>query len=130
MLLHGRFSGIGQGSNWIAADIILLKDGILVEHWDVIEDEATRGQSKSGRPMFGNQFPAVQKNARELLEEFTAGSFRDPRKAAAMFAEGGVLEMPYLESMGFSPSYKGRAAIGNFLTQVRDLYPAMDFHNL
>jgi hypothetical protein len=29
----------------------------LVEHWDVIEDEATQEQSKSGNPMFGELFP-------------------------------------------------------------------------
>jgi predicted SnoaL-like aldol condensation-catalyzing enzyme len=57
VILHGRFSGTGLPSNWIAADIILLKDGILMEHWDVIQDEATQKQSKSGRPMFGTQFP-------------------------------------------------------------------------
>jgi predicted SnoaL-like aldol condensation-catalyzing enzyme len=28
-----------------------------VEHWDVIQDEATREQSKSGLPMFGDAFP-------------------------------------------------------------------------
>ena len=27
------------------------------------------------------------KNARELLEEFTAASFRDPKKAAEMFGD-------------------------------------------
>jgi predicted SnoaL-like aldol condensation-catalyzing enzyme len=35
------------------AGILRIEDGILVEHWDVIQDEATREQSKSGRPMFG-----------------------------------------------------------------------------
>jgi len=34
--------------------------GILVEHWDVIQDEATEEQSKSGNPMFGNHFPTYQ----------------------------------------------------------------------
>jgi predicted SnoaL-like aldol condensation-catalyzing enzyme len=43
--------------NWIAADIVLIKDNVLVEHWDVIQDEASREQSKSGRPMFGTEFP-------------------------------------------------------------------------
>jgi len=43
--------------NWIAADIVRLQDGILVEHWDVIQDEATQEQSKSGQPMFGDTFP-------------------------------------------------------------------------
>ena len=40
------------------------------------------------------------KNAKELLEEFTAASFRDPQQAAEMFTEDGAFEMPYLESVG------------------------------
>ena len=43
--------------NWIAADIVRIQNGILVEHWDVIQDEATKEQSKSGAPMFGKTFP-------------------------------------------------------------------------
>ena len=57
VIVHGRFSGFGAPANWIAADIVRLQDAILVEHWDVIEDEATREQSKSGAPMFGPTFP-------------------------------------------------------------------------
>ena len=57
VIVHGRFSGFGQPVNWIAADIVRIKDGILVEHWDVIQDEATQEQSKSGLPMFGDAFP-------------------------------------------------------------------------
>jgi predicted SnoaL-like aldol condensation-catalyzing enzyme len=56
VILHGRFSGVGLPVNWIAADIVRMKDGILVEHWDVIQDEATRESSKSGLPMFGEKF--------------------------------------------------------------------------
>ena len=56
VIVHGRFSGFGQPVNWIAADIVRIKDGILIEHWDVIEDEATRESSKSGLPMFGEKF--------------------------------------------------------------------------
>jgi predicted SnoaL-like aldol condensation-catalyzing enzyme len=56
VILHGRFSGF-QPVNWIAADILRIKDGILVEHWDVIQDEATQEKSKSGLPMFGDKFP-------------------------------------------------------------------------
>jgi len=56
VIVHGRFSGFGQPVNWIAADIVLVKDGVLIEHWDVIEDEATQEQSKSGLPMFGATF--------------------------------------------------------------------------
>jgi len=57
VIVHGRFSNIGLPVNWIAADIVRLEDGILVEHWDVIQDEATKQQSKSGNPMFGESFP-------------------------------------------------------------------------
>ena len=56
VIVHGRFSGF-QAVNWIAADILIIKNGLLVEHWDVIQDEATKEQSKSGLPMFGNDFP-------------------------------------------------------------------------
>ena len=57
VMLHGRFSGFGQPANWIAVDILRIVDGLLVEHWDVIQDEVTAEQSKSGRPMFGDSFP-------------------------------------------------------------------------
>jgi predicted SnoaL-like aldol condensation-catalyzing enzyme len=57
VILHGRFSGIGLPANWIAADVVRMKGGILVEHWDVIQDEATKEQSKSRNPMFGDAFP-------------------------------------------------------------------------
>ena len=56
VIVHGRFSGFGQPVNWIAADILRINDGLLVEHWDVIQDEKTRAQSKSGLPMFGDKF--------------------------------------------------------------------------
>ena len=60
VIIHGRFSGFGRPVNWIAADIIRMKDGILLEHWDVIQDEATEEQAKSGNPMFGDSFPRSQ----------------------------------------------------------------------
>ena len=57
VIVHGRFSDLGLPVNWIAADIVRIQDGILVEHWDVIQDEATEEQSKSKAPMFGKSFP-------------------------------------------------------------------------
>ena len=57
VIVHGRFSGFGAPANWIAADILRIEDGLLVEHWDVIQDEATDQQSKSGAPMFGKTSP-------------------------------------------------------------------------
>jgi predicted SnoaL-like aldol condensation-catalyzing enzyme len=58
VIVHGRFSGTGRPSAWIAADIVRFEDGKLAEHWDVLQDEATKAQSVSGLPMFGDRFPA------------------------------------------------------------------------
>jgi predicted SnoaL-like aldol condensation-catalyzing enzyme len=57
LMLHGRFTNVGQPAAWIVADIVRLENGRLAEHWDVIQDEATRAESKSGNPMFGSSFP-------------------------------------------------------------------------
>ena len=57
VIAHGRFSGNGRPAAWVAADIIRIEDGKFSEHWDVLQDEATKAESKSGRPMFGDRFP-------------------------------------------------------------------------
>jgi predicted SnoaL-like aldol condensation-catalyzing enzyme len=58
LMLHGRFTGLGLPANWIVVDIVRLENGLLAEHWDVVEDEATRETSVSGLPMFGTEFPS------------------------------------------------------------------------
>lgn len=57
VIIHGRFSGHGRPAAWIAADILRIENGVLAEHWDVLQDEATQAESKSGLPMFGEAFP-------------------------------------------------------------------------
>ena len=57
VIAHGRFSGMGRPAAWVAADIVRVEDGKLAEHWDVLQDEATKAQSVSGLPMFGDRFP-------------------------------------------------------------------------
>jgi predicted SnoaL-like aldol condensation-catalyzing enzyme len=57
VIAHGRFSGHGRPRSWIAADIVRLEGGKLAEHWDVLQDEATEAESRSGAPMFGDRFP-------------------------------------------------------------------------
>ena len=57
VIAHGRFSNFGLPVNWIAADILRIQNRVFVEHWDVIQDEATEEQSKSKAPMFGTSFP-------------------------------------------------------------------------
>jgi len=59
VFLHGRYTE-ANNPNWVAVDIVRLEDGKLKEHWDVIQDEATKEQSKSGLPMFGATFPSPQ----------------------------------------------------------------------
>ena len=57
VMLHGRFSGIGQPVNWVVVDILRVENGLLVEHWDVIQDEATRESRRAGGPCSGTNFP-------------------------------------------------------------------------
>jgi predicted SnoaL-like aldol condensation-catalyzing enzyme len=57
VMVRGRFSGHGQPAPWIVVDTVRVRDGVLVEHWDVVEDEASREDSVSGLPMFGDTFP-------------------------------------------------------------------------
>ena len=66
VILHGRFSGFGLPVNWIVADIVRIENGILVEHWDVIQDEATEEQSKSKAPMFGSSFPVYATSEKSI----------------------------------------------------------------
>jgi len=60
VILHGRFSGHGRPAAWIAADVVRIEAGRLAEHWDVLQDEATKSESKSGLPMFGESFPEAR----------------------------------------------------------------------
>ena len=57
VMLHGRLSTTGSQANRIAVDIVRLEDGLIAEHWDVVQDEATADESKSGLTMFGHTFP-------------------------------------------------------------------------
>ena len=58
VMLHGRFSGNGPPKALIAADILRIENGRLAEHWDVLQDEASEAESRSGLPMFGDRFPS------------------------------------------------------------------------
>jgi predicted SnoaL-like aldol condensation-catalyzing enzyme len=57
VFVHGRFSGFGQPKNWIVVDVVRIDNGVLAEHWDVIQDEVGQSDSRSGLPMFGNSSP-------------------------------------------------------------------------
>jgi predicted SnoaL-like aldol condensation-catalyzing enzyme/predicted ester cyclase len=57
VMLHGRFTGNGQPRALIAADVVRMANGVLAEHWDVLQNEVTKEESRSGLPMFGASFP-------------------------------------------------------------------------
>jgi predicted SnoaL-like aldol condensation-catalyzing enzyme len=56
VMIHGRFSNIGLPVNWVTLDIVRVENGLLAEHWDVVQDEVSKSDSKSGLPMFGDVF--------------------------------------------------------------------------
>ena len=51
VVLHGRYSGVID-SPLVAVDIFQLRDGQLVAHWDVVQEEVPAEQTASGLPMF------------------------------------------------------------------------------
>jgi predicted SnoaL-like aldol condensation-catalyzing enzyme len=56
VIVHGRISGNGRPRNWIIATILRIEDRRVAEQWEVIQDEASQVESKSGHPMFGDGF--------------------------------------------------------------------------
>jgi predicted SnoaL-like aldol condensation-catalyzing enzyme len=56
VIVHGRISGNGHPRNWITATVLRIEDGCVAEQWEVIQDEVSQTESKSGHPMFGDRF--------------------------------------------------------------------------
>ncbi|MGU7784262.1 nuclear transport factor 2 family protein [Burkholderia sp. PU8-34] len=54
--LHTRYTDSASPTALIGVDIVRIEDGKLVEHWDVLQDEAKRDESAGGYPMFGDTF--------------------------------------------------------------------------
>ena len=65
-------------------------------------------------------------NSKTLLLKYL-NLIDDPDRAAALFAEDGVLELPFLRSLGVQPRYTGRSEIAGCLRQLRKLYPDVAF---
>jgi predicted SnoaL-like aldol condensation-catalyzing enzyme len=53
VMVHGRYTGWGP-KPMVAVDIFRVKDGKVVEHWDVMQEEVPTAETKSGNPMFTN----------------------------------------------------------------------------
>ncbi|WP_321939419.1 nuclear transport factor 2 family protein [Paraburkholderia sp. J8-2] len=68
-------------------------------------------------------------NARLLLAAYLE-SIRDPRAAAALFADDGVLELPYLKSLGIDGRAQGSEAIEGFIASLLAKVPDFEFKNV
>ena len=65
------------------------------------------------------------KSAKELFQAYIEGTARE---SAALFAEKGALELPYLADLGVEPRYEGPEKIGAFLTFLHEkMYPSFKF---
>jgi uncharacterized protein len=65
------------------------------------------------------------KTAKELLQAYIDGT---AQQSAALFAEKGALELPYLADLGVDPRYEGPKAVGAFLTSLHEkMYPGFKF---
>ena len=104
VIIHGRFSGNGRPRSWIAADVVRIADDVLAEHWDVLQDEATRAESKSGLPMFGE--------LRGLIAEIRDDSHRRRRCAMSALHKGAPAIGPGLVRDAASTELGGSATIG------------------
>jgi len=52
VIVHGRFSGFSGAASWVTANVVRIRDRILVEHWDVLQEEETRERSAGQSPMY------------------------------------------------------------------------------
>src|SRR6267154_6826871 len=66
------------------------------------------------------------KDSKALLLEYLA-SVRDPERAASLFADDGVFELPFLCSLGVEPRYTGRGEIAALVRKLLEIYPDFAF---
>jgi len=127
VMLHGRFSGHGRPRSWIAADIVRMKDGRLAEHWDVLQDEATAAESKSGKPMFGASF-AKPDSATAAASPLTV---EQARKIVAPLYDAlnqpAKKDVPALLAKAANPDYRSFHTNDEFLTrdQLAEVFKGM-----
>ena len=51
VMVHGRYVGWGP-KPLVAVDIFRVRDGKVIEHWDVMQEEVPAGNTASGNAMF------------------------------------------------------------------------------
>ncbi|MFJ3306720.1 nuclear transport factor 2 family protein [Streptomyces sp. NPDC086549] len=53
VMVHGRYSGASDAP-LLGVDIFRFEDGLVVEHWDVLQDEVAAQDTVAGNSMFTN----------------------------------------------------------------------------
>jgi len=66
------------------------------------------------------------KDSKALLLDYLA-SVREPERAASLFADDGVFELPFLRSLGVERRYKGRREVAALVHKLLELYPNFAF---
>ena len=70
------------------------------------------------------------RTARALLDEFIENTAQHSTITHALFADDGVYEAPYLESLGLPWRYRGRNEVARYLDAKRELFPQLSFHDV
>ncbi|MHC8322479.1 nuclear transport factor 2 family protein [Pseudomonas sp. GB2N2] len=69
------------------------------------------------------------KNAVELLQLYLE-SIQNPRDAAALFADDGALEIPYLKTLGITHRAQGPKEIEDFIASLLKKIPTFKFQRI
>ncbi|QZN94380.1 nuclear transport factor 2 family protein [Symbiopectobacterium purcellii] len=69
------------------------------------------------------------KTAVQLLQHYL-DHIQDPKTAAALFAADGVLELPYLQTLGLPHRVQGPAEIESFIAELLVKVPDFRFRNI
>ena len=72
----------------------------------------------------------MPRTARQLLDAFIESSARQATDTHTLFADDGVYEAPYLESLGLPWRFRGRGEVARCLDATRELFPELAFHDV
>lgn len=120
VIVHGRFSGRGPLPNWIGTDILRIENGVMQEHWDVLQDEATQEQSKSGLPMFGTSFPKPGETSAPAAAVFAITVEEARRIVAPLYDalnEPSKKDVAALLAQATNPDYRSYSTNEDWLTR-------------
>jgi len=126
VLLHGRFTNNGRSRAWVAGDVIRVENGIIIEHWDTLQDEVTREESRSGLPMFGERFSTAQpelttERARKIVAPLYE-ALNQPQKKDVHALLGQACHADY-RSYSTNDEWLSREALAEVFAQIGSSVP-------